>query len=72
MDSPELIAAINRLASAHEKLADNVGRMADALTHTEGKVEALTFADAMVERLGQMGTAMELIHDRMPEPPEAD
>lgn len=32
---PEFIAALNRLASAHERIADGLNRLADQLTHRD-------------------------------------
>jgi hypothetical protein len=63
--NPELIAALNRLADAHALFAANVGRLADALTHTEGKMTDLTTADALVEKLGHISSAISEVAENL-------
>lgn len=64
---PELIAAITRLSEAHVRLADNVGRIADALHHTDGKVQDFTLADAIIWQMSQIGSAIEAVAAKLPE-----
>ncbi len=66
--NPDLINAINRLADAHAKLADNVGRLADSFTHVEGRYEKHSFADALVWRLEQVSSSIDSVAGMMPEP----
>jgi isocitrate dehydrogenase kinase/phosphatase len=68
----DLASAINRLATAHEKLAENVGRIADALSYVETKYEGLSFAEALVEKLRDTANAIDAVAEKMPEPPADD
>lgn len=70
--NPELIALLTRFVTVHEKLADAQCRIADAMHHTEGRLEGLTFADGLIYQLGRVADAIERVEDKLPEPPEAD
>jgi len=67
----ELTDAINRLAAAHERLAGNVGRLADSFTHVDGRTDVHSFADAVVWQAQQISNAIEAVAEKLPDPPES-
>lgn len=61
----ELIAALNRLATAHEKLAENMGRIADALTFHEGRIEDLSAVDGVVDAINNIRSSIDSLPDEL-------